>query len=391
MNSPSFSNVERLRVKAFAQDNETKGAIEQALKSMGMWESENCVTIGNIAKSTQYLNENRSPEILIVDIDQEELPISKIKNLSDFVEPGTRVIIIGIRNDVSIFRELVQLGVNDYIVKPLVDELVAQAIGRLEHHDGVYEKKGRLVFFTGTRGGSGSSTLLQLVAQSLSLDHFRRVVIVDLDFQFGSLQPTSEQQVDFSLKDLLTHEDRIDELLINRSLTQINDKLFVLGNIAELTPFVLPSTNVFEKLFKILQNQFHIVLVDLPRYYLPHMLPLLPEAKSCVLTLSPSLISLREAIRFKKMTSIHWNFVVNHTQKIQGLRLQELQDALNQEMLIEIPYLEKINEASLWNDLQRIKTSQLPASFHDFLSKVVGWGQNTKSSFWPKLWSKKRK
>ena len=49
-------------------------------------------------------------------------------DLAELCEPGVTMIAIGDRNDIGLYRDLVQAGVSEYIVKPVTAQLFAQAL-----------------------------------------------------------------------------------------------------------------------------------------------------------------------------------------------------------------------------------------------------------------------
>src|SRR6201981_1940977 len=96
-------------------DAETDGVIQEASVALGR----GVIVRGGIAKAIEYLSEQRSPHLLIVDISGVDLPLSKIHILADVCEPGTTVVALGDQNDVGLYRDLQESGVSQYIVKPL--------------------------------------------------------------------------------------------------------------------------------------------------------------------------------------------------------------------------------------------------------------------------------
>ena len=81
----------------------------------------------------QHLTEARSPRILVVDISDVPLPVTEVQRLADVCEPGVSVIVIGTRNEVGLYRDLLQAGVAEYIVKPLTADLVGKALNTAMH------------------------------------------------------------------------------------------------------------------------------------------------------------------------------------------------------------------------------------------------------------------
>ena len=80
----------RLPVIAFV-DAET----ERLLQDGSVLSGRNQIIRGGVDKAIDYLSEQRSPNLLLVDISGVELPLSKIQMLAEVCEPGTNVIAIG--------------------------------------------------------------------------------------------------------------------------------------------------------------------------------------------------------------------------------------------------------------------------------------------------------
>ncbi len=64
------------------------------------------------------------PHQLLVDIAGSPQPLSDMKRVTGIAEPGTRIIVVGDRNDVGLFRDLMHLGVADYLVKPFTPAML---------------------------------------------------------------------------------------------------------------------------------------------------------------------------------------------------------------------------------------------------------------------------
>src|SRR5689334_5923088 len=113
----------RLPVMAFV-DADT----ERLLQDASVLSGRNQIVRGGIAKAIEYLSEQRSPYLLLVDISGVQLPLSKIQMLAEVCEPGTNVVAIGDHNDVALYRDLQESGVSNYLVKPLTRELLTKAL-----------------------------------------------------------------------------------------------------------------------------------------------------------------------------------------------------------------------------------------------------------------------
>jgi pilus assembly protein CpaE len=86
----------RLPLMAFV-DAETERVLQESSGMLGRC----AIMRGGIAKAIEYLSEQRSPLLLLVDISGIDLPLSQIQILADVCEPGTTVVALGDRNDVG--------------------------------------------------------------------------------------------------------------------------------------------------------------------------------------------------------------------------------------------------------------------------------------------------
>src|SRR6516165_2122237 len=218
----------RLPVIAFV-DADT----ERLLQDASVLSGRNQIIRGGIAKAIEYLSEQRSPNLLLVDISGVELPLSKIQELADVCEPGTNVIAIGDRNDVALFRDLQDSGVSNYLVKPVTRDLLARAVAPKVNGSGDMGraplKLGKMVSFIGARGGVGTTTIAANFAWHLANRQSRRVALVDLDIQHGDCNLLFNIDTTPGLRDALANPLRVDPLLLERIMTQHGERLFVLG------------------------------------------------------------------------------------------------------------------------------------------------------------------
>ncbi len=101
------------------------------------------------------------PHQLLVDIADSALPLGDMKRVANIAEPGTRIIVAGDRNDVGLFRDLMELGVADYLLKPLTPAMLRRSLhfGALASEPARAPRAGKTIAVAGARGGAGTTTL----------------------------------------------------------------------------------------------------------------------------------------------------------------------------------------------------------------------------------------
>ena len=289
----------RLPVIAFVDAN-----TERVLQESTLLPGRNQIIRGGITKAIDYLNEQRSPHLLLVDISGVDLPLSQIHILADVCEPGTRVIAIGDHNDVGLYRDLQEAGVSNYIVKPLTRELLAKALTPKSNSGDMGRaalKLGKMVSFVGARGGVGTTTLTANLAWYLANRQSRRVALVDLDLQNGGCGLLFNINPAPGLRDALANPLRLDSLLLDRIMTQVGERLFVLSGEEPLHENVQFAVSAVDTLFSVLRSQFHYVIVDVPRLPLPPYRRALEIADRRIIVVDQTMHSMRDAVRLKRM------------------------------------------------------------------------------------------
>ena len=97
-----------------------------------------------------------TPNLIIVEtaLDRGEM-LTELDRLAEVCDPGTKVITIGRINDVLLYRELLRLGVSEYLVAPANVIQVIESIASIytDPETGV----GQVIAFVGAKGGCGSS------------------------------------------------------------------------------------------------------------------------------------------------------------------------------------------------------------------------------------------
>ncbi len=286
-------------VVAFAVDGTTEQLVSEVFQHAGL--ADTLVRRGDIKAVTQYIKQAAAPALLIVDVSGSALPLSDIQNLAQHCEPRVRVIVMGDKNDVGLFRELVTMGVTDYLVKPLTRELlqrsVDKALGREMSATAPTLRTGKLVAITGARGGVGTTTLMANVGWLLADREGRRVTLMDLDLHTGSLGLSLDIKPTRGLRDGLAAAAEIDELFVDRLMTAHSERLSVVCGEVPFDETVSIDTTATERLIEALRNRSHYVLVDVPRRPDPIYQHILRLADVRIVVADQTLASVRDMIR----------------------------------------------------------------------------------------------
>lgn len=363
-------------VAAFLSDAESEGIVAAVVEDLGFEES--AVRRGDIDTAIAYLGANQSPRIVVVDISRSELPISDINSLAEACEPGVEVIVVGEQNDIGLFRDLMQIGVSDYLAKPLTRELVRRSIETVRQGSQSVNLRGRLgkiIAITGVRGGAGSTMVTSNLGWLLSEKVGRRVALLDLDFNYGALSLALDQKATPGLREALENIHRVDQLFLERTLVNVNQRLSLLSCEEPLDYEVRFEPQAHDELVNHLAKQFHYVLIDVPHGPGTALQHVLRSAAVRIIVVDPTLAAMRHTIRLLKSLGAEeigrqTILVLNRrwAPSEGDLSVEEIEKALNHRIDVTIPFGKGIVVATE-NAGELIATKACPVT--DALTELV--------------------
>jgi len=348
------SPVGRAPLLAFVSDAATEKALRECLTQLSL--AHGMIMRGGIAKAIETLGAARSPNILIVDISGLDLPISQVHALAEVCEPGVTVIAIGNRNEIGIYRDLLHAGVSDYIVKPVTPQLIARALNqRTSPGDAspIHKKLGTMTALIGARGGVGTTTLAVNLGWHLANRQSRRVALVDLDLHTGDCALAFNIKPTPGLREALVNPTRIDSTLLERVMTPVGQRLFVLSSEEPLRADLDITADAVDTLIGALREQFHYVIVDVPRVSATPYWRALETADFRIIVGDQTLRSVRDIVRLRDMLGEgdgkqRTGFVVNRHGEggRHAVTLREMHHVLGLQPRTVIPFLPTVFAAA---------------------------------------------
>lgn len=296
---------------AFVCDTSVTEALVPVLAERG-WSLES-VSMGGIENAIRTLGASPSPQFLLVDISDSSDPKGDINALAEVCEPGTSVITMGLLNDVGFYRELIDIGVLDYFVKPVRTDDVRTAIENAERMlvagtEGPAPDEGgghKAVAIIGGRGGIGASLLSSTFAWITAHELNKSTALLDLDLHFGTVALGFDLEPGRGLVDALDNPGRVDSLFIERAVIKESDNLAVLSAEASLNDGSQADPAALAHLLEELRHKYQVVVMDLPRYALAQFPFVLNDVAEAVIVSDFTLAGTRDAIRLLNFMREH--------------------------------------------------------------------------------------
>ncbi len=286
---------------AFVGDEQTHGVVSSVLQQFF---ADAVVRDGDSSAALAYLAEVPAPKVVIVDIGESSQPLSAMLSLTAAFTDETHLIGIGEINDIALYRELIEAGVTDYLVKPVSEKALAAALSRSEEAKVEAAPKPQIspdevhkIIVVGARGGVGASTTAVNLAWIFAEEKGMKTALVDLDLEFGTIALSLDLEPTRGLREALETPARIDNLFISSATAKLSDNLSIMATEENLAHGHSFSPNAVEVLFETLAHEHSCIVVDLPRALYSVRDQVLNEATHVILVTELSLPALRDSIR----------------------------------------------------------------------------------------------
>jgi pilus assembly protein CpaE len=256
---------------------------------------------GGIAGAVEHYADKATPQILIVESSDDEKHIfSALEALAGVCQGETNVILIGVHNDVHLYRALRRQGVHEYLPSPPDPRLLSESLAELCSDDDKV-KTGRLISFIGAAGGVGSSQLAHNTAFQLARLYDAETSVLDLDLAFGTVALDFNTESPQHIGAVLAEPDRIDQSLVQRVAAKYNDNVYLLTAPPQIGAMNDVQPAALEALLKVVRRNTAFVVVDLPSTWTGWIQHLLTLSDEIVVTATPRLHALRNAKQLADM------------------------------------------------------------------------------------------
>jgi pilus assembly protein CpaE len=282
----------RVSLQAFCETVETAAAVQSASEDRRLGKAHIKIQMGGMAAAIEAYRSAPTPNVIVLETDGRNDILAGLDQLASVCDSGTRVVVIGRINDVTLYRELVRRGVSDYVIAPVTAIDVVRSICNLFSAPEA-KAVGRIVAVVGAKGGVGASTVAHNVAWAIARDLAMDSVVVDLDLAFGTAGLDYNQDPPQGIADAVFSPDRIDTAFIDRLLSKCTDHLSLLAAPATLERVYDFGAEAFDSIFDTLRTTMPCIVLDIPHQWSGWTKRALVGADDILIVAAPDLANLR--------------------------------------------------------------------------------------------------
>jgi pilus assembly protein CpaE len=282
----------RVSVQAFCEIMETATAVQAAGEDRRLAKAHLKIQMGGMAAAAEAYRSAPTPNVIILEAEERGDILAGLDQLASVCDAGTRVIVIGRVNDVTLYRELVKRGVSDYVIAPVKAlDMVRAVCGLFSAPEA--KAVGRVIAIAGAKGGVGASTVAHNVAWAIARDLALDSVVADLDLAFGTAGLDYNQDPPQGIADAVFSPDRVDTAFVDRLLSKCTDHLSLLAAPATLDRVYDFGADAFDSILDTLRTTMPCIVLDIPHQWSGWTKRALIAADDILIVAAPDLANLR--------------------------------------------------------------------------------------------------
>lgn len=346
--APEPNTIGRPAVVAYLADEQSEAALRGGL---GPLVEELQIRRGNVVTATRAMQREPTPRVLIVDVAGLPDPAVELDALASVCEPDVRVLVVGDRDDLPLYRRLThEFGVHEYIYKPLTRDHVARLFGPAIAGAVVERDQtgrgGRVVSVCAARGGAGATTIAANLALAVADATRGHVALVDLHLRGGTIGLSLGVRPGSGLRIALEHPDRVDALFLERAAIPVAERVRVIAADEPMETNPEATAESARRLLDLLRHRFNTIVVDLAGPPGPVEKAVMAASRQVLIPFGPDVAGVRDALAMKRLVigqgaGAHPLLVLNRAGMPGGLTDQLVQEGLGGPPDCVMPWLPK--------------------------------------------------
>ncbi|WP_025031909.1 AAA family ATPase [Bradyrhizobium sp. DOA9] len=338
------SLVARNRIVCFVNDEISAGALSKGLEGSNL-----SIKHGSIRNAIKMLETDTDLFALVTDISGIDDPFPELERLAGVCPPDVRVALVGDNREITFYRHLMDLGLTEYLPKPLtrdvvLDQLRPKLLGDVSHV--AADRAGHVVSICGAQGGAGATSIAINLALQIAETTKAKVALLDLHLQGGETAVMLGVRPGPGLRIALENPMRADTLFLERAAIEVNDRVSLISADEELDAQLDITEAGVRHVLGLLRQRFNYVVVDVPVPFPPSMHSVIEQSRHVLVLLEAEVTGLRNAHALRTaVTNIAGKdrvfTLLNRADRAGGLPMATMVKALGAEPDMVIPDLGK--------------------------------------------------
>src|SRR4051812_13851546 len=287
------SVVARNRIVCFVNDELSAAALSKGLEGSNL-----AIRRGTIRDAIRMLETDTELFALVTDISGIDDPLTELERLAGVCPPDVRVVLIGESREITFYRELMDIGVSEYLPMPLtrdlvLDQLRPKLLGEVA--PGPADRGGHVISICGAQGGAGATSIAINLALQLAETTKAKVALLDLHLQNGETAVMLGVRPGPGLRIALEDPMRADTLFLERAAIDINERVCLISADEDLDATLKIAEAGVRHVLGLLRQRFKYIVVDVPVPFPESIHPVIALSRHVLVLLEAEVTGLRNA------------------------------------------------------------------------------------------------
>jgi pilus assembly protein CpaE len=283
----------RNRIVCFVNDELSAAALRKGLEGSNL-----SIRRGGIRNAIRMLETDTELSGLVTDISGIDDCFTELERLAGVCPPHVKVALIGENREIIFYRQLLELGVTEYLPRPVtrdmvLDQLRPKLLGDVAAAHA--ERGGHVISICGAQGGAGATSIAINLALQLAETTKAKVALLDLHLQGGETAVMLGVRPGPGLRIALENPMRADTLFLERAAIEVNERVSLISADEELDAQLQISEAGVRHVLGLLRQRFNYIVVDLPVPFPPSIHPVITLSRHVLVLLEAEVTGLRNA------------------------------------------------------------------------------------------------
>lgn len=381
------SALTRSRIVCFVNDELSAAALRKGLEGSNL-----TIRRGTIRNAIRMLETDTELFALVADISGIDDPFIELERLASVCPPDVQVALIGENREITFYRELMELGLTEYLPKPLtrdivLDQLRPKLLGDAAPAPADRDRGGHVISICGAQGGAGATSIAINLALQLAETTKAKVALLDLHLQNGETAVMLGVRPGPGLRIALENPMRADTLFLERAAIDINERVCLISADEDLDAQLDITEAGVRHVLGLLRQRFNYIVVDIPVPFPPSLHPVIKLSRHVLVLLEAEVTGLRNAHALRNaVTNIAGKdrvfTLLNRADRAGGLPRATIVKALGAEPDMVIPDLGKGMTQAVNLGIPALKhVSRLRRHLAPIVREIAGVGASRKGWF----------
>jgi pilus assembly protein CpaE len=345
--------VEKIRVLIADDVAETRENVQRLLLFEEDFE---VVGLTGDGERAVTIAEQLKPDVVLMDINMPGIDGITATEMISMRLPNTAVIIMSVQGEHEYLRQAMIAGARDYLVKPFSGDELANTmrkVNRLEQKRQLNainreafldtgKQRGQVITAFSTKGGVGRTTVITNLAVIAAQAKKEKVVLIDLDLQFGDVAISLNLLPRRTISDL-AQDFSADIGVLERYLTLHPSGLKVLAAPAKPEYAELVTAEQVKKILELLRQQYDYVFVDTPQTFQDYLLTALDSSDKIIIISTLDLPAVKNVkLCLDTMQGLNYEpekirLALNKVTGERFLRTKDVEEALGHKIVAQLP------------------------------------------------------